>query len=51
MKKVKTKYGVHFPFPFKEWARSPEVLQDSLLKEWDQSDVDPQKFKRTIRSS
>ena len=32
-------------------TRSPEVLRDSLLKEWDQSDVNPLNFKRTIRSS
>ena len=25
-------------------TRSPEVLRDSLLKEWDQSDVDPQEL-------
>ena len=33
------------------YIRSSEVLQDSLLKKWDQSDVDPQEFKRIIRSS
>ena len=32
-------------------ARSPEVLRESLLKEWDHSDLDPQKFKRHLRSS
>ena len=31
-------------------ARSSEVLRDSLLKKWGQSDVDPQEFKRIIRS-
>ena len=30
---------------------SSEVLWDSLLKKWGQSDVDPQEFKRIIRSS
>ena len=29
--------------------RSSEVLRDILLKEWDQSDVDPQKCKKTLR--
>ena len=26
------------------------LIQDSQFKEWEQSDVDPQKFKRTVIS-
>ena len=32
-------------------ARSSEVLRNSLLQKWDQSDVDPQEFKGVIRTS
>ena len=30
---------------------SSEVLQNSLLDKWDQSDVDPQEFREVIRKS
>ena len=32
-------------------ASVTHTLQDNLLKKWGQSDVDPQEFKRIIRSS
>ena len=32
-------------------AMSPEVLRDSILKEWDKSEVDPQELKRIIQLS
>ena len=38
-------------FAFIDSTRSSEILRDSLLNNWGQSDVDPQEFKRIIRSS
>ena len=38
-------------YPFYSQARFSEVLRNSVLKKWVQSDLDPQEFKRIIRTS
>ena len=30
------------------WARTSEVLQNGIVKNWDQSDVDPKEFKKLL---